>query len=131
MPYGAGNNALVTNAYPPAGDTVEEAINKLDAQFDTLYDQLNSDSATYLKKDQRGAVNGVAALDSGGKLPVSALPNNVLTKSDMSVANGIPTLGADGKIPISQIPLQTPKILTAEPDADDLAEGEVAYVVEA
>lgn len=42
MPYGPGSNALVTNSLPPTGDTVEEAINKLDAQFDALYDALNA-----------------------------------------------------------------------------------------
>ena len=42
MPYGPGSNALVTNALPPDGDTVEEAINKLDAQLEGVYAGLNA-----------------------------------------------------------------------------------------
>lgn len=65
MPYGPGSNALVTDSLPPTGDTVEEAINKLDAQLEALYDGLNaaeqqvtvqfkgewSDSSTYQCND--------------------------------------------------------------------------------
>lgn len=42
MSFGPGSNALVTDALPPVGDTVEEAINKLDAQLAAVYEGLNS-----------------------------------------------------------------------------------------
>lgn len=91
MPYGPGSNALVTNSLPPTGDTVEEAINKLDAQFDALYDALNaaeqqvdiqfrgewaesttyqcndvvtSDGATYICKNETGAPAGTAVTNT-------------------------------------------------------------------
>ena len=91
MPYGPGSNALITNALPPTGDTVEEAINKLDAQFDALYDALNaaeqqvdvqfrgewaesttyqcndvvtSGGATYICKSETGAPAGTAVTDT-------------------------------------------------------------------
>lgn len=91
MPYGPGSNALITNALPPTGDTVEEAINKLDAQFDALYDALNaaeqqvdvqfrgewaesttyqcndvvtSGGATYICKSETGAPAGTAVTNT-------------------------------------------------------------------
>ena len=54
MSYGPGNNALITNQLPPTGDTVEEAINKLDAQLEELYTALNADAATVYSQ-YRGA----------------------------------------------------------------------------
>lgn len=83
MSYGPGNNTLVTDSLPPTGDTVEEAINKLDAQLDALYEQLNADAQTYA------------------------------TKTELE----------DYQPAIS--------ILTAEPSAGSLAEGEIAFVIEA
>lgn len=56
---------------------------------------------------------------SDGKIYVGWLP--------AGAANGVASLDADGKIPVAQVPT---KILTAEPEAADLAEGEIAYVVE-
>lgn len=54
MTYGPGNNALITNQLPPAGDTVEEAINKLDAQLGALYTGLNAAEAAVYSQ-YRGA----------------------------------------------------------------------------
>lgn len=42
MAYGPGANALVTDQLPPVGDTVEEAINKLNAQLEGVYTGLNT-----------------------------------------------------------------------------------------
>ena len=63
-----------------------------------------------------------------GTITASQLAETYVKTSEKGAANGVATLGSDGKIPVSQTPS---KILTAEPDADDLAEGEVAYGVEA
>lgn len=54
MSYGPGNNALITNQLPPTGDTVEEAINKIDAQLEELYTALNADAAAVYSQ-YRGA----------------------------------------------------------------------------
>lgn len=93
MSYGPGNNTLVTDSLPPTGDTVEEAINKLDAQLDALYEQLNADAQTYATKTE--------------------LEGTYATKTELE----------DYQPAIS--------ILTAEPSAGSLAEGEIAFVVEA
>ena len=42
------------------------------------YTQLNTALALYVPLTQKGASNGVATLDSGGKVPVSQLPNSVM-----------------------------------------------------
>lgn len=91
MPYGPGSNALIINALPPVGDTVEEAIGKLNAQFDALYDALNAaeqqvtvqfkgewasgvsyqcndvvtdGDKTYICKNESGAPSGAATSDT-------------------------------------------------------------------
>lgn len=45
MSYGPGGYGLVTDRLPPEGDTVSEAVNKLDAQLRALYDTLNAEAA--------------------------------------------------------------------------------------
>lgn len=42
------------------------------------YDQLNTALALYVPLTQKGANNGVATLDSGGKIPASQLPSTVM-----------------------------------------------------
>ena len=54
---------------------------------------------------QRGAANGVATLDSGGKLPSSQIDgSDFVLATDKGVANGVATLGADGIVPSGQLP---------------------------
>lgn len=53
----------------------------------------------YILKTQRGAPNGVATLDSTGKVPTSQLPAlNFIPNSMLSAPNGVATLDANGKL---------------------------------
>jgi hypothetical protein len=50
-----------------------------------------------------GVSNGVAALDANGKIPLSYLQSYVLS-SAVGAANGVATLDSSGKVPLGQIP---------------------------
>jgi hypothetical protein len=52
----------------------------------------------------KGAVNGVAQLDSGGHLPVAQLPASVVVSSQVGAPSGIATLDNTGKLSPSQVP---------------------------
>ena len=54
-----------------------------------------------------GAVNGVASLDAGGKVPTSQLPDlsgTYLAVSQKGAASGVASLDAGSKVPTAQIP---------------------------
>ena len=62
---------------------------------------LGTDGAILQRKDEKGQANGYASLDADGKLPVSQLPNSVLTYEGLwDAATNTPTLvdgtGNDG-----------------------------------
>ena len=65
----------------------------------------------YLLESTRGAVDGVAALDSSGKLPLGELPTHSHSQyqplSEKDAANGYAGLDADGKLPIGELPSHT------------------------
>ncbi len=52
-----------------------------------------------------GSANGLATLDSGGKVPSAQLPEmDYIPNDDRGVANGVATLDASGKVVSSQLP---------------------------
>lgn len=65
-----GSNKLTSLA---DGTAASDAANK--GQLDSAISGLSS---VYVPLTQKGANNGVATLDAGGKVPVSQLPNSVM-----------------------------------------------------
>jgi len=109
-------------AWPTGGDIV---VNNVDASTDDpdlargdlllLFPQHND------MKNARGNANGVASLDSGGKVPVGELPTNVANgiagldagarvlpgNLPRGIANGVASLNASTKIPAAELPNAT------------------------
>ena len=70
-----------------SGDDRKVAIGKLDAQVKT-----NLDNITVIENDY-GASDGLATLDSGGKVPLTQLPNDLLIyKGTWDASTNTPTL---------------------------------------
>lgn len=66
--------------------------------WDVLVDDtsLTAQLANYIPSSEKGSANGVATLDSGGKVPVSQLPNSIMEyKGTWNANTNTPTL-ADG-----------------------------------
>lgn len=60
----------------------------------------------YVPNDEKGKANGVATLNSSGKVPTSQLPSmNYIPTSQKGIANGVATLGSNGRVPDSQSPM--------------------------
>lgn len=84
-------NGLVSNAEFQYLDGVTSAIQtQLNAKA------LASDLSNYILLTEKGANNGVATLDAGGKVPVSQLPNSVMEyQGNWDASTNTPSL-ADG-----------------------------------
>lgn len=68
----------------------------------------------YVPKTEKGAANGVAELDSTGKVPSDQLPAmNYVPTSEKGVANGVATLDSTGRLPESQLPLSVEEDIEA------------------
>lgn len=101
------------------GETItQELLNNIECGI------YNNDTSIQKLINSKATANGIATLDSNGKIPVSQLPNEALQGGSSSgdsggdstttgdyipttekgVANGVATLGSDGKIPTSQLP---------------------------
>lgn len=65
--------------------------------------------ATFILAATRGIPNGVASLDSGGRVPAAQLPaaGGAIPLTDKGAAGGVATLGSDGKVPTGQLPAGT------------------------
>jgi hypothetical protein len=97
-----GSNKIVNLAAPTVGG---DAVNKtyadaiqsnVDSVAQDLADFELDVAATYIPLSQKGANNGVATLDAGGKIPVSQLPNSVMEyQGTWNASTNTPTL-ADG-----------------------------------
>lgn len=90
MAYGPGVNEINYSDLPPTGDTVNSAFQKTQNQFDALYTGLNGDIVRASEADVntatditklvtpgtllKGKVNGVASLNSSGKVTETELP---------------------------------------------------------
>ena len=65
----------------------------------------------YVPKTEKGAVNGVAELDSSGKVPSDQLPDmDYIPNSEKGAANGVAELDSSGKVPKTQIPAENSSI---------------------
>ena len=59
----------------------------------------------YVPKTEKGVANGIASLDSTGKVPSSQLPAmDYIPNSEKGAASGVATLDSSGKIPSAQLP---------------------------
>lgn len=68
----------------------------------------------YVPKTEKGAVNGVAELDSSGKVPSDQLPDmNYVPTSEKGAANGVATLDSTGRLPEAQLPLSVEEDIEA------------------
>lgn len=76
------NLGLVSN--DGTGDPIRTALQKTNANFTEVY----GDLANKIPLTQRGAVNGVATLDAGGKIPSSQLPSLSLTTVSVVANSG-------------------------------------------
>lgn len=96
-----------------AGASVVSASAITDLRADSDYCGLMSDDVSnlgdaYVESKKIGAANGVASLDSSGKVPTNQIPPlSYLSTSSRGAANGVASLDASGKIPTSQIPIST------------------------
>lgn len=69
----------------------------------------------YVQKTEKGAANGVAELDSTGKVPSDQLPDmDYVPTSEKGVANGVATLDSTGRLPESQLPLSAEEDIEAK-----------------
>jgi hypothetical protein len=89
-------NSLASNAQDQLDD-LDERIDVIEGDYAT---QTYVDT-TFIPLAQKGAANGVATLDAGGKVPVSQLPNAVMTyeglwdadQNDPELADGVGNAG--------------------------------------
>lgn len=65
---------------------------------------LTAASVGALDSSTKNAPNGVASLDSGGKILTSQLPSGIVLTTSLGAANGVATLGSDGKLTSAQAP---------------------------
>lgn len=86
---GSGAAADISYSNTVSGLTatnVQDAIDEVEGRVDTI-------EANYIPAAQKGAPNGVASLDSNGKVPVSQLPNAIMEYQGMwDASTNTPTL---------------------------------------
>jgi hypothetical protein len=81
-----------------AGTAATDGVNK--GQVDTAL-------AAKISTSARGAANGVAALDAGGKVPTTQIPSPAYAPTSVKgQANGVATLDSSGKFSASQLRAQ-------------------------
>lgn len=101
----SGGNTLVLHPETDAGvvkvdNTNYYATNLCDA-LDEIYEAMESnttDIAGCIKNTQKGAANGVASLDSNGRVPSSQLPSYVDDVVEYNAKSEFPATGEAGKI---------------------------------
>ena len=95
-----------TSTNPVQNKAVNTAISSLNtlvgdksvaSQITSAIDTLNLDS-TYIAVTQKGAANGVAELDSSGKVPSTQLPSYVDDVLEYTAKSNFPSTGEAGKI---------------------------------
>ena len=95
-----------TSTNPVQNKVVNTAISSLNtlvgnksvaSQITSAIDTLNLDS-TYIAVTQKGAANGVAELDSSGKVPSTQLPSYVDDVLEYTAKSNFPSTGEAGKI---------------------------------
>ena len=68
------------------------------AQQAAIDDAIDGLSSTYIPASQKGTPNGVAGLDSTGKVPAAQLPSYVDDVVEYANRSSFPVIGEDGKI---------------------------------
>lgn len=66
---------------------------------------LTADSVSAVAKAEKGAPNGVAPLDSTGRLPAAHLPSVAVQTSVLGAPNGVATLDENGRLSATQTPI--------------------------
>lgn len=84
-------NTAIANLNTLVGDT------SVSSQITDAIDGLNL-SSTYIAATQKGAANGLAELDSNGKVPSTQLPSYVDDVLEYSAKSSFPSTGETGKI---------------------------------
>lgn len=81
----------------------------------------------YIQNTTKGQADGVAELDSTGKVPSVQLPSmDYIPTSEKGTASGVATLGSDGKLTVSQRPAYTASEVGAIPASQKGANNGVA-----
>lgn len=94
------------------GETItQELLNNIESGI------ANNDTVIQTLNNSKGRANGIAVLDSSGKIPLSQLPDDISTGgstgtvtgnyipiSEKGIAGGVATLDSTGKITTSQLP---------------------------
>lgn len=89
---------LVQNSLASVNDSGQISLgaDASSAMHAVTYQQMNTADGLLIPLTQKGASNGVATLDAGGKVPVSQLPNSIMEfKGVWDASTNTPTL-ADG-----------------------------------
>lgn len=109
----------------PSQQLLEHFSNEFETWFNNVQSQLQGDIAgnlqnqineinrliatydsKYVLRTSIGQANGVASLNSSGKVPSTQLPSlNYISTSQKGVANGVATLDENGKLDYGQIPV--------------------------
>ena len=64
--------------------------------------------ATFVQRSEVGVADGVASLDSNGKIPSSELPTmDYIPSAEKGAVNGVAQLDANGKVPSGELPVAT------------------------
>ena len=76
----------------------------------------NKPSLDFIPTSEKDVANGVATLDSTGKVPSAELPAmDYIPNAEKGVANGVATLDNQGKVPASELDVISPIIGTTAP----------------
>lgn len=105
---------------------IQSQLNGLDGRLDTIegdYATQTYVDTTFIPLSQKGAANGVATLDGGGKIPVSQLPSAVMTYEGIwNASTNSPTL-ADGTGDAGMV------YRVGTTGSQDLGSGSISYAV--
>jgi len=88
---GLGNVDNTSDADKPISDATQTALN----------DKANAVVGGYVPNSEKGVANGVATLDTGGKVPASQLPSYVDDVEEYATLSAFPTTGEAHKIYIA------------------------------
>lgn len=90
----------LSNLQTTAKDTLVESVNEIKVSVDAKADK--SDLSNYVPTSQKGTNNGVATLDSSGKVPTSQLPSFVDDVIEAENKGALPPAGEEGKIYVTK-----------------------------
>ena len=83
-----------------------DVAGKLQNEIDELRKTIDGYSDKFIPSEQKGAKNGVATLDSSGKVTKAQIPTlDYIPTSQKANANGVASLNAQTKVPNEQLPI--------------------------